>query len=72
MAYTPSYDLVPDMLASVDQQEGRIFTLHLRPGHRWSDGAPFTARGFPLLVGRYREQQAVVADRPTGGIAARG
>ena len=46
MAYTPSYDLVPDMLASVDQQEGRIFTLHLRPGHRWSDGAPFTSEDF--------------------------
>ena len=46
MAYTPSYDLVPDMLASVDQQDGRIFTLHLRPGHRWSDGEPFTAEDF--------------------------
>jgi len=46
MAYTPSYDLVPDMLESVDQKEQRIFTLHLRPGHRWSDGEPFTAEDF--------------------------
>ena len=46
MAYTPSYDLVPDMLESVDQKEQRIFTLHLRPGHRWSDGQPFTAEDF--------------------------
>ncbi|HLZ65800.1 MAG TPA: ABC transporter substrate-binding protein [Aliidongia sp.] len=46
MAYTPSYDLVPDMLAGVDQKEQRIYTLHLRPGHRWSDGEPFTAEDF--------------------------
>ncbi|HEV2677723.1 MAG TPA: ABC transporter substrate-binding protein [Aliidongia sp.] len=46
MAYTPSYDLVPDMLESVDQKDERVFTLHLRPGHRWSDGEPFTAEDF--------------------------
>jgi peptide/nickel transport system substrate-binding protein len=46
MAYTPSYDLVPDILQSVDQQDQRIYTLHLRPGHRWSDGEPFTAEDF--------------------------
>ncbi|WGD29779.1 ABC transporter substrate-binding protein [Ancylobacter sp. WKF20] len=39
-------NLVPDILDSVDVQEGRIFTLHLRKGHRWSDGEPFTAEDF--------------------------
>ena len=46
VAYTPGLAIVPDILLGVDQQEGRIFTLHLRPGHKWSDGQPFTAEDF--------------------------
>src|SRR5205814_5760683 len=38
--------IVPDILGSLDVQEGRIFTLRLRKGHRWSDGHPFTAEDF--------------------------
>ncbi|HEX3881162.1 MAG TPA: ABC transporter substrate-binding protein [Stellaceae bacterium] len=43
---TPSLAIVPDILKAVDVQEGRIFTLHLRAGHKWSDGQPFTAEDF--------------------------
>ncbi|MCS0503444.1 ABC transporter substrate-binding protein [Ancylobacter mangrovi] len=39
-------DIVPDILAKVDIEQGRIFTLHLRKGHRWSDGHPFTSEDF--------------------------
>ena len=46
VAYTPALAIVPDMLLGVDVEEGRIFTLHLRPGHKWSDGQPFTAEDF--------------------------
>jgi peptide/nickel transport system substrate-binding protein len=46
VAYTPALAIVPDMLRAVDVEEGRIFTLHLRPGHKWSDGQPFTAEDF--------------------------
>ncbi|HWD60448.1 MAG TPA: ABC transporter substrate-binding protein [Stellaceae bacterium] len=46
VAYTPALAIVPDILLGVDEQEGRIFTLHLRPGHKWSDGQPFTAEDF--------------------------
>ncbi|MFI4948191.1 MAG: ABC transporter substrate-binding protein [Alphaproteobacteria bacterium] len=46
VAYTPALAIVPDMLEGVDVKEGRIFTLHLRPGHKWSDGQPFTAEDF--------------------------
>ncbi|MDQ0511795.1 ABC transporter substrate-binding protein [Ancylobacter amanitiformis] len=38
--------IVPDILLNVDVEEGRRFTLHLRPGHRWSDGQPFTSEDF--------------------------
>ena len=46
VAYTPGLAIVPDMLLGVDVEEGRVFTLHLRPGHKWSDGQPFTAEDF--------------------------
>ena len=46
IGYDDRYRLVPDILASFEVQEGRIFTFHLRPGHRWSDGAPFTSEDF--------------------------
>jgi peptide/nickel transport system substrate-binding protein len=46
IVYDDRYRLVPDILASFDVQDGRIFTFHLRPGHRWSDGAPFTSEDF--------------------------
>ena len=42
MIYDDNYSLTPDILASVDVEEDRRFTLHLRAGHRWSDGHPFT------------------------------
>ena len=46
VAYTPDLEIVPDMLERVDVEDGRIFTLHLRPGHKWSDGQPFTSEDF--------------------------
>ncbi len=46
VAYTPELELKPDLLKSVDVEEGRIFTLHLRRGHAWSNGDPFTSEDF--------------------------
>jgi len=46
VVFDTSYAIVPDLLQSVDVVEDRIFTLHLRPGHKWSDGHPFTAEDF--------------------------
>jgi len=46
MGYTPALVLAPDILKSIDVEEGRIFTLHLRRGHKWSDGQPFTSEDF--------------------------
>lgn len=46
VGYDADYNLVPDILASYDNEENKRFTLHLRPGHRWSDGAPFTSEDF--------------------------
>ncbi len=46
VAYNTRYELVPDILQSWTVKEGRIFTLRLRPGHKWSDGHPFTTEDF--------------------------
>ena len=46
VGYTPALRIEPDILASVDVQDGRIFTLHLRKGHKWSDGHAFTSEDF--------------------------
>ena len=46
VGFTKDYALVPDILKKLDVKEGRRFTLHLRKGHRWSDGHPFTAEDF--------------------------
>ncbi len=44
--YDTEWNLVPDILESIDVEEERIFTLHLRKGHKWSDGHPFTTEDF--------------------------
>lgn len=46
VGYNDALELVPDILREVEVDEGRIFTFHIRKGHKWSDGAPFTAEDF--------------------------
>ena len=46
VGYDENLALAPDLLERVEVEEERVFTLHLRPGHRWSDGHPFTAEDF--------------------------
>ena len=46
VAYTPDFEIAPDIAESVDVEEDRVFTFHLRPGHSWSDGEPFTSEDF--------------------------
>ena len=46
VGYDERLAMHPDLLAGVDNEGDRVITLRLRPGHRWSDGAPFTAEDF--------------------------
>jgi peptide/nickel transport system substrate-binding protein len=46
VAYTQGLALVPDMLEAAEVEDGRTFTLRLRPGHKWSDGHDFTSEDF--------------------------
>lgn len=44
--FNRNLEIVPDILAGIDVVEGREFTMRLRPGHKWSDGKPFTSADF--------------------------
>lgn len=44
--YNEKYQIVPDLVEKFEVVEDRIFTFHLRKGHRWSDGQPFTTADF--------------------------
>jgi peptide/nickel transport system substrate-binding protein len=46
VGYDVDLNLVPDILSAVEVEDGRVFTLRLREGHRWSDGTPFTTEDF--------------------------
>lgn len=46
IVYDDDLELVPDLLERFEVEQGRVFTLHLRTGHRWSDGSPFTTEDF--------------------------
>lgn len=46
IGYQRDLSLKPDIAEAIDVVDNRVFTIHLRPGHRWSDGVPFTAEDF--------------------------
>jgi peptide/nickel transport system substrate-binding protein len=46
VGWNEKFELVPDLLERFEVEEGRRFTFHLRAGHRWSNGDPFTAEDF--------------------------
>ena len=46
VAYDRDYELVADLLEGYEVEEGRIFTLRLRRGLRWSDGHEVSVEDF--------------------------
>ncbi|MBT6311619.1 MAG: ABC transporter substrate-binding protein, partial [Alphaproteobacteria bacterium] len=46
VGFNDRLELVSDILKDYTVEEGRIFTLRLRKGHKWSDGHPFTTEDF--------------------------
>jgi peptide/nickel transport system substrate-binding protein len=46
VVYDHDYKIVPDLLESFEAKDDRSFTFHLRKGHKWSDGKPFTTEDF--------------------------
>ena len=46
VGYDAKLQLQPDLVERYEVDGERVFTFTLRPGHRWSDGHPFTAEDF--------------------------
>jgi peptide/nickel transport system substrate-binding protein len=46
VGYAPDYTIHADILRDIEVIDDRKFIMHLRPGHRWSDGALFTSDDF--------------------------
>ena len=46
VGYDESLLLLPDLAQSFTHEGNQRFTFKLRPGHRWSDGHPFTTEDF--------------------------
>lgn len=46
VAYDETFQLKPDILKKIENVDNKSFTLHLRKGHMWSDGQPFTTEDF--------------------------
>ena len=46
IVYDDNFKLQADILERYEVKDGREFTFHLRAGHRWSDGQPFTTEDF--------------------------
>lgn len=46
VGYNEQLELIPDILESYEIDEGRIYTFHLREGHKWSDGSDLTSDDF--------------------------
>ncbi len=63
VGYNRDLELVPDILEDVEVEEGRRFTFHLREGHKWSDGEPFTAEDFRFFWEDVAQHPEL---RPTG------
>jgi len=52
----------PDILLGFESKDDTVFTFHLREGHRWSDGAPFTVDDF-----RYWWEDVILTKELTPG-----
>ncbi|NVD42495.1 ABC transporter substrate-binding protein [Ensifer sp. HO-A22] len=46
VGYDEKLEMHADVLESYETVEDRIFTFHLREGHKWSDGSPLTTEDF--------------------------
>ncbi|MFC1664352.1 ABC transporter substrate-binding protein [Pseudomonadota bacterium] len=65
VGYNRKLELTPDILEKLENQDNRVFTLHLRKGHRWSDGHPFTTEDFRYYWEDVANNKAISRHGPT-------
>ena len=72
VAYDETFQLMPDLLKSVDNDSNKSFTLHLRKGHKWSDGQPFTTEDFRYWWEDVAQNEALSKGGPPRELLAAG
>ena len=72
LVFDETMQLVPDLLESYEVSEGRSFTLHLRPGHKWSDGQPFTSEDFSYFWDHVANNKKLYPEGPPQQMLAHG
>jgi peptide/nickel transport system substrate-binding protein len=72
VGYDRDLKIVPDLLESFDVQEGRIFTMKLRKGHKWSDGTPFTSEDFRYFWDDVANNKELSPTGPPGDLLVEG
>jgi peptide/nickel transport system substrate-binding protein len=72
VGFNEKQELVPDILESVQVEEGRRFTLVLREGHRWSDGKPFTTEDLRYWWEDVANNRRLSPGGPPAGMLAEG
>ncbi|WP_339771296.1 ABC transporter substrate-binding protein [uncultured Pseudosulfitobacter sp.] len=72
VGYDKTYNLTPDILRDVTVEDDRRFTLHLRKGHKWSDGSDFTSADFAYWWNDVANNPALTPTGPPDVMRVRG
>ncbi|MCA0871197.1 ABC transporter substrate-binding protein [Seohaeicola saemankumensis] len=72
VGYDHTYSLAPDILAAYENEGNKRYTLRLRPGHKWSDGSPFTSADFAYWWNDVANEPALSPAGPPDFLRVRG
>ncbi|WP_430240873.1 ABC transporter substrate-binding protein [Neorhizobium sp. DAR64861/K0K2] len=72
VGYNSDLKLEADILEAYEVENDRIFTFHLREGHKWSDGSPFTADDFRYVWDDVFHEKKLAKGGPPAGLMING
>jgi peptide/nickel transport system substrate-binding protein len=72
VGYNADLKLEADLLEAYEVENERIFTFHLREGHKWSDGSPFTADDFRYVWDDVFHEKKLAKGGPPAGLMING
>lgn len=72
VGYNSDLKLEADILEAYEVENDRVFTFHLREGHKWSDGSPFTADDFRYVWDDVFHEKKLAKGGPPAGLMING
>jgi len=72
VGFDREFNIVADILESIEVEDNRVFTMRLRKGHRWSDGHPFTSEDFRYFWEDVANNKALTPTGPPSGLLVEG